>query len=552
MKTFYLALCACALLNLNACADTDAGEHGSGNGSDPEVTVYRAVTPVSMESLLEEMISFEESVYWPVPSYTSKQASSTDRRSVAPDKPYWFGNQDNTRYVRIGNDNADRRVEKVLFEQSGPGAITRIWTAGNVTHATLRFYFDGERTARLTVKGNDLTQLPFYIPDGLVARHLHYDRHGGTSLHLPLPYRTGCKVTIDEADPDYGFAYHIGYRSYEAGTEVRTFTLEEAARLHAVMDRVAALLKSPPAYEGGLLCQHLESIEGGKSMSLALPDGPHAVRNLMIRVNGANSSRYAQLMRGLVVKITFDGTQTVWAPLSDFSGGGIGAFAVDSWYLSADGEGRCECRYVMPYRENASIEIENLTSQRAEVRIEARVSECTWHTNTCYFHCSWRQEGGLQTGSDYDSNDNHEWLFSDLAGRGIYKGDVLTLYNYRDTWYGEGDEKIYIDGESFPSHFGTGVEDYYNTSFAPVEVFHTPFGGAVRADNDSSLGYNTWLRSRNLDGITFGSSLRFDFELLGWARATVLFSSTVFWYGAPDAAALQTSGSSELTAPIPN
>lgn len=206
----------------------------------------------------------------------------------------------------------------------------------------------------------------------------------------------------------------------------------------------------------------------------------------------------------------------------------------------------------MPYRETASIEIENLSSQTAEVRIEARVSEWIWHTNTCYFHGSWRQEAGLQTGSDYDSNDNREWLFSELSGRGVYKGDILTLYNYRDTWYGEGDEKIYIDGESFPSHFGTGIEDYYNTSFAPVEVFHTPFGGAVRADNESSFGYNTWLRSRNLDGITFNTSLRFYFELLGWAPATVLFSSTVFWYGTSDAEALQTSGENEATDLVPN
>ena len=357
-------------------------------------------------------------------------------------------------------------------------------------------------------------------------------------------------MTIDEADPDYGFAYHIGYRSYEEGTKVQTFTMEEAMRLGSKMDRTVTLLKNPPSYQEGQLWQAMQSLESGKRMTLTLPEGTNAVRNLVIRVNGG--SRYAQLMRGLIVKMTFDGKQTVWIPLSDFSGGGIGACAVNSWYLSADGKGRSECRYIMPYRETASIEIENLSSQTAEVRIEARVSEWIWHTNTCYFHGSWRQEAGLQTGSDYDSNDNREWLFSELSGRGVYKGDILTLYNYRDTWYGEGDEKIYIDEENFPSHFGTGIEDYYNTSFAPVEVFHTPFGGAVRADNESSFGYNTWLRSRNLDGITFNTSLRFYFELLGWAPATVLFSSTVFWYGTSDAEALQTSGENEATDLVPN
>lgn len=75
---------------------------------------------------------------------------------------------------------------------------------------------------------------------------------------------------------------------------------------------------------------------------------------------------------------------------------------------------------------------------------------------------------------------------------GLYRGDLLALFNHSRTWYGEGDEKIRVDGESFPSHFGTGVEDYYNGSWAPVVPFHTPFGGAPRADLANSQGYNSF------------------------------------------------------------
>ena len=98
-------------------------------------------------------------------------------------------------------------------------------------------------------------------------------------------------------------------------------------------------------------------------------------------------------------------------------------------------------------------------------------------------------------------------------------------------WYGEGDEKIWVDGEDFPSHFGTGVEDYYNGSWAPVVPFHTPFGGAPRADLANSQGYNAFFRTRNLDAIPFERTLKFDMEMLGWRDNKVDYATTIFWYG---------------------
>ena len=53
----------------------------------------------------------------------------------------------------------------------------------------------------------------------------------------------------------------------------------------------------------------------------------------------------------------------------------------------------------------------------------------------------------------------------------MYVGDCLTLFNTVYAWRGEGDEKIYVDGESFPSHFGTGTEDYYGYAWCRPERF---------------------------------------------------------------------------------
>lgn len=82
-------------------------------------------------------------------------------------------------------------------------------------------------------------------------------------------------------------------------------------------------------------------------------------------------------------------------------------------------------------------------------------------------------------------------------------------------------------------------------SWAPVVIFQTPFGGAPRADQASSHGYNTFFRTRNLDGIPFSSLLRFDIELLSWVRGTVDYATTVYWYGDMGAKAVDTSGLEE-------
>lgn len=190
--------------------------------------------------------------------------------------------------------------------------------------------------------------------------------------------------------------------------------------------------------------------------------------------------------------------------------------------------------------------LQNISAHTADVSMEVGTAPLPWGGRSLYFHASWRQQTGLPVYERPDDDANcREWNFATLTGRGIYKGDVLTLYNHSRAWYGEGDEKIWVDDDVFPSHFGTGTEDYYNSSWAPVVIFQTPFGGAPRADQASSHGYNTFFRTRNLDGIPFSSLLRFDIELLSWVRGTVDYATTVYWYGDMGAKAVDTSGLEE-------
>jgi hypothetical protein len=99
-------------------------------------------------------------------------------------------------------------------------------------------------------------------------------------------------------------------------------------------------------------------------------------------------------------------------------------------------------------------------------------------------------------------------------------------------WWGEGDEKIYIDGESFPSQLGTGLEDYYGFAWGLANYFNSPFISIPSRDARSKedwSGYNTVARMRLLDDIIFSRSLKVDMEAMN-PEPGVSFAVSCFWY----------------------
>jgi hypothetical protein len=128
-----------------------------------------------------------------------------------------------------------------------------------------------------------------------------------------------------------------------------------------------------------------------------------------------------------------------------------------------------------------------------------------------------------------------DWHIGTLSGgAGHLVGTVLDVENPPQTmWWGEGDEKISVDGETFPSIFGTGTEDYFGYAWSSTQTFAHPYHAQTRATGPGFAGQYSMNRFHILDPIPFTSSLRFDLEAWHWTDTALTLAATLYWYGRP-------------------
>jgi hypothetical protein len=112
-------------------------------------------------------------------------------------------------------------------------------------------------------------------------------------------------------------------------------------------------------------------------------------------------------------------------------------------------------------------------------------------------------------------------------------GTGLTVFNTADAWWGEGDEKIWVDGESFPSFIGTGTEDYFGYAWCRPEKFSHFQIAQPDGSGNFHPGMSVNLRYNILDGIPFKESIQFDIELWHWAKTVMNYAPMSFWYMKP-------------------
>jgi len=504
---------------------------------EAKATLAPAAGTVTLVSLLEEMIDRDRVARWPAPFYLCKQFSSYNRLAKTPDDPKgWFANGDNGYFLRT-ETNAGR-TEWVLMDHAGPGCIARIWSPdrrlnnGKET-ATVRFYLDGADEPALEAPFLDLL-----TGRSLVKPPLAYVSRRAGVLYLPIPFAKGCKVTLDQKP----FYYIITYRAYEKGTKVQTFSKSALDRAQATVERVGKTLLEAPGDAGDAAAAIEKRVAPGGRESVALPAGPAAVRTIRLTLD----PRDAQALRSTVLVMEADGETTVWCPVGDFFGSGVGLNPFQGWYRTVAKDGTLSCRWVMPYRASATLAVLNLGKAPVTVSLKAATGPWMWDDRSMHFHAGWRQQYPLPT------RPHSDWNYIDVKGQGVYVGDTLAVMNPVARWWGEGDEKIWVDDEPFPSHFGTGTEDYYGYAWGgrSNDVYAWPFHAQPRC-GPATFGHNTETRTRALDTIPFTKHLKLDMEVWHWVDCNAAYAVATYWYGRPGATSNRGPEPKEAARPVP-
>ncbi len=477
---------------------------------------------VDFKSLLSEMTDLSVLSEFPSPPYTCRQFSSYDRHStdaaVQTDQN-WYANGDAGQFIR--SEKHGDRTEYVMMDTAGPGAIVRFWSANANDGGTVRFYLDGASTPTIEMPMQDMLNgknWPYVAP--IAGVHSM-----GWNSYLPIPYAKHCKVTADKNR----FYYQLNYRSYGPKVKVRTFKPTDIEKNRQAIMEVARVLAHP------------ETIEAKHKPKDAMPVGlrltPGAQDELMVHGKGAivrftlkaTAADMESALRKTLLSISFDGEAgpSVLCPLGDFFGSAPGLNVYAGLPLGMRADGVMYCNWVMPFQKQAAFRFVNNGTETVTLSGSIVKTKQGWNNRSLYFHAKWRMEEPIPT------RPRRDWTYVSTIGQGVFVGDSLNITNPVAAWWGEGDEKIYVDGEKFPSTFGTGSEDYYGYAWCCPEPFMHAYHNQPRCDGPGNYGQTSVNRFHIMDNIPYTTSFKFDIEVWHWADTKVGMAAVSYWYARP-------------------
>ncbi len=286
-------------------------------------------------------------------------------------------------------------------------------------------------------------------------------------------------------------------------------------------------------------------IKPGETFTLANIEGPGAIQHIWMTPSG--NWRYN------ILRVYWDGETepSVECPVGDFFAMGWGAYApLSSLAICVNPGSAFNCYWTMPFRKSCRMTMEN-TGDADQMTLYYQIDYTLTDVpaDAGYFHAQWRRQDPNVT-SDYT-------IIDGVKGKGHYVGVYMAWEVHNNGWWGEGEIKFFIDGDTkFPTICGTGTEDYFCGSYdfdtrkknaAGVEEvnyteFCTPYAGmpqVVRGDGHYQVMQRFGLyRWHIMDPVRFDKDLKVTIQDLGWHQAGRYLpqksdiASVCFWYQA--------------------
>ncbi|MFD2333625.1 glycoside hydrolase family 172 protein [Cohnella sp. GCM10020058] len=285
------------------------------------------------------------------------------------------------------------------------------------------------------------------------------------------------------------------------------------------------------------------TVKGGETVVLADIEGPGIVMHIWMTLGGE------KFFRDLVLRFYWDGEEepSVEVPYGDFFCNGWGVpVNVVSEPVNVNPLGGFNGYWPMPFRRSARITVENTRRVDLEMlfyQIDYALAEVP--EDSTYFHAQWRRQNPIPRGTEYTIVDG-------ISGKGRFAGVYLAWEQRHNRWWGEGEVKFYIDGDTqFPTYCGTGLEDYFGGAWGfftndqqAYEMYSAPYLGyhqLIKPDGFMSACMRHGLYRWHIrDPILFGADFKATVQPLGWQvdaedKQKYLHlqddvASTAFWY----------------------
>ena len=180
-----------------------------------------------------------------------------------------------------------------------------------------------------------------------------------------------------------------------------------------------------------------------------------------------------------------DPKPAVSVPVGDFFGLGLGLSTPFENEFFSNPEGRSfNASIPMPFRKSARIVLVNESGSHALVWYDINYSEMkSLPADALYFHAFWNRNTATTIGEDYT-------ILPRVEGYGRFLGTnigVIGNSDYRGVWFGEGEVKVYLDGDqSHPTLSGTGTEDYIGSGWGQG-VYANRYQGSLVSDSKNDL-----------------------------------------------------------------
>ena len=295
-------------------------------------------------------------------------------------------------------------------------------------------------------------------------------------------------------------------------------------------------------------------IPAGSTRTLLEESGAGCVRHFYwTYIKSAEAPRLATF-RGLVLRAFWDGAEkpSIEVPLGDLFGVTNGmvrpirslAFVTTPGFRDdPHGSWGFNCYLPMPFASGARIEIENQSDLDLGIwyHIDYEIQDTPSDENVGRLHALWTRENPTQAVSKPEGEDEiknltgeDNYTILDVGGDGQFVGYFLTVVNHERGWWGEGDDMVFIDGETWPpSVHGTGTEEIFGGGACPGNEYSGPYTGFHCIENRA--GYRWWgttgaYRFYLTDPLRFRKSIRVCLEHGHGNDKANDYASVAFWY----------------------